>query len=241
MTREEIITFNKLIYYNNPNKCKHCGKIFPYNLRNRKFCCKSCACTYNNYLRAPRTYESRQKISKALKGRKYTEERRLRQHEINIRVHSKPPKITICPICGNEFSQKSYGSKKTCNNNCRITYMVENIKGRSYPNGHKKLKIVNNNGIDVLLESSWEIKTAELLDFKKIIWIRPKPMEWFDSNGKRHLYFSDFYLPKYDVYLDPKNPYCMSKDKEKMNYFKDKIKLIAGHLSVIELYINALN
>ena len=35
-------------------------------------------------------------------------------------------------------------------------------------------------------------------------------------DGKRRHYFPDFYLPKYDLYLDPKNDYLITKDKVKI-------------------------
>lgn len=43
-------------YYNDPNFCKNCGKIieitskrYPSDARRMKFCCRSCAGSYNNY------------------------------------------------------------------------------------------------------------------------------------------------------------------------------------------------
>ena len=38
-------------YNKNPNKCKFCGKIFPYEKRRNKFCNTSCAASFNNKLR----------------------------------------------------------------------------------------------------------------------------------------------------------------------------------------------
>lgn len=71
-----------------------------------------------------------------------------------------------------------------------------------------------------MLDSSWEIKLAKILDDLDIAWIRPKPMEWYDSTGKVHHYFSDFFLEKYDLFLDPKNDYCFIAQAEKIEYVK---------------------
>ena len=52
-----------------------------------------------------------------------------------------------------------------------------------------------------------------------IYWVRPKPIIWFDKKGIKHNYTSDFYLPRYNIYLDPKNEYCFKLQKEKIDYF----------------------
>ena len=47
-------------------------------------------------------------------------------------------------------------------------------------------------------------------------WERPIPLNWMDSEGVKHRYYPDFYLPEYNIYLDPKNSYLMKKDEEKI-------------------------
>ena len=69
----------------------------------------------------------------------------------------------------------------------------------------------------VLLDSSWEEKLAKILDDKHIKWERPKPLKWVDNAGNIHNYFPDFYLPEYNLYLDPKNPQACIKQKEKID------------------------
>jgi len=48
-------------------------------------------------------------------------------------------------------------------------------------------------------------------------WIRPKPLQWLDATGLTHNYFPDFYLPDYNLYLDPKNPHAYNVQKEKID------------------------
>lgn len=45
-------------YNLNPKTCINCGKIIPYEKRNRKFCCSSCSATYNNKnkIKKPKAY-----------------------------------------------------------------------------------------------------------------------------------------------------------------------------------------
>jgi hypothetical protein len=51
-------------------------------------------------------------------------------------------------------------------------------------------------------------------------------------------YILDFYLPKYSLYLDPKNEYCLVKDKEKMEYFEKTINIKYGHIKSVLIEIN---
>lgn len=73
--------------------------------------------------------------------------------------------------------------------------------------GHAPSKHIIYN--DVLLESTYEYKLAKSLTDNNIKWIRPKPLIWIDDNNKKHRYYPDFYLPLYDIYLDPKNDYLI--------------------------------
>jgi hypothetical protein len=68
----------------------------------------------------------------------------------------------------------------------------------------------------IILESSYEIKTAIILDALKIKWIKVRQGYKWDDNGKTRRYVPDFYLPDYDLFLDPKNDYLIKKDKQKI-------------------------
>lgn len=86
---------------------------------------------------------------------------------------------------------------------------------------HRRLKrgIVNYicvDGSEVKMDSSWEVLMAKRLDSLNITWCRPLPIKWIDLDGLDHNYFPDFYLPDYDIYLDPKNPYAVIVQQEKI-------------------------
>lgn len=68
----------------------------------------------------------------------------------------------------------------------------------------------------VLLESSYELILAKDLDNHNIAWNRPKRLKWIDNSGKQRHYTPDFYLPEFDIYLDPKNDYLIKIDSEKV-------------------------
>jgi hypothetical protein len=77
----------------------------------------------------------------------------------------------------------------------------------------KKFRVNDSFGKEVVLQSSYELRCSEILNNLKINWIRPKHLKWCDGLKK---YFADFYLPDYNIYLDPKNNYKAKLDKEKI-------------------------
>lgn len=127
---------------------------------------------------------------------------------------------TICSYCSGPMEPSKI--RKTCSDVCATRSRFS----RSYQNGSRKTFYYNG----VLLESSWELKLAKHLDSLGIKWIRPDGMNWTDSENTNRVYYPDFYLPDYDLYLDPKNLYCMRKDEEKMSVISTKVKIIYGDI-----------
>lgn len=239
---EQLRKEKKEDYYKNPKRCLQCTT--PINYRDKKikkFCNKSCAAKFNNTKRIVSNVQ-RKKTSETLK-RKYKNGELIscfsnpltRPVRRNVVLGSKSVKYTNCEVCEKLFIQKSFGLKKTCSSDCRTKLI---FKSRKYQNGKRKT-ILYNNKIqgEVLLESSWELEIAEYLDSLSVFWVRPEAISWVDKNNKKHLYYPDFYLKDYDVYLDPKNPYCLKKDEEKLKQIVKKIKLIYGDLKTIKEYI----
>lgn len=93
----------------------------------------------------------------------------------------------------------------------------EKIRQGALSSPHRRLKkgVVEYKGI--LLDSSWELELAKRLDELKIEWTRPNPIPWTDENGVIHNYFPDFYLPEYNIYLDPKNKHAIKVQEKKLN------------------------
>jgi len=80
-------------------------------------------------------------------------------------------------------------------------------------------------GSNIMLDSSWEVALAKRLDYLNIDWIRPAvPMIWIDSKNQSRHYFPDFYLPKYNLYLDPKNPAAFKAQKEKIDWLLSNVE-----------------
>lgn len=76
-------------------------------------------------------------------------------------------------------------------------------------------------GTIVKLDSSWEEMLAKRLDELNIEWHRPKFLIWEDNKNIKHHYFPDFYLPKYNLYLDPKNPQAAKVQSEKIKVLRN--------------------
>ena len=76
----------------------------------------------------------------------------------------------------------------------------------------------------VILNGSWELMVAKYLDFNNIKWERPSiPFEYIWEN-KIHLYYPDFYLPEYDIYLEVKG-YERERDKCKWKVVSNLVVL----------------
>lgn len=110
-----------------------------------------------------------------------------------------------CIICNAPYMVKEYNPKTTCSKTC----------ARKHPNcgGKRNSKSIKYKGVN--LDSTFELILAQSLDYQKIEWARPKHF-YYKINDKIKRYYPDFYLPKYDIYLDPKNDYLIKIDSKKI-------------------------
>lgn len=229
------------------SKCNNCGDSIRST---RKFCSKSCAARFNNKLRGPRSTKTKLLISESIKRwrSQHVEETTTRDNKFykNRQINKPTIELTIqCKICGKQFERQktkgngSYSRRQTCSRECAT---IASIHTRPYQNGSRKPHWYFNltQQKNVLLDSSWELCIAKYLDSLNIIWTRPNPLKWIDENNVDRLYFPDFYLEDYNVYLDPKNPYCMIRDKHKIQYISTRYNLIVGDVEYIIHYINSV-
>lgn len=108
-----------------------------------------------------------------------------------------------------DFGKGSRGRKHTPES-------IENLRQKALASKHRRLKKNTVMYKGVLLDSSWELALAERLDEMQVRWVRPEPIPWIDGKGYKHNYFPDFYLPDFDLYLDPKNPAAWNNQYEKI-------------------------
>lgn len=225
------LTFESVLPKKEIKRCQCCGNSLKRG--QKKFCSTSCSAKVTNVGKV-KSEESKIKISNKLKI--YFEENEIDRSQY---IYNRKVRDKVCTNCGNIFTTHNYRefARKTCSEECATKKKLD----RSYQNGSRKtIKYLNKWYGEVVLESTWEEKVAMELDANNIKWKRPEPLKWVDSNGESHLYYSDFYLEDYDVYLDPKNPYCMKLDKEKMSIVTKDVNVIYGDLEIVINYIKEL-
>ena len=240
----------RMEYEKCPSVCAQCVTPLTYLNRRNKFCSTSCSATFNNLRRRlqgnTRSDESRAKTrASALKhfGSLTPTEKMLRFQNYKARNgRTKNPDVEfVCSICKVRIMVPYIRRKlSTCGSeDCKVQ---ASIGQRTYQNGSRKpVWFFNpNENKDVLLDSSWEVIVATKLIDLGIKWIRPKFIKWVDNMGTTRRYFPDFYLPDYDLYLDPKNPYCMMKDLDKMAKVSELVNIVYGDIKLVISHITGL-
>lgn len=114
--------------------------------------------------------------------------------------------------------------RRTFNNYRHSIETRKLISDKAKKSNHRRLRKSTRNytkldGSIVRLDSSWEELLAKRLDELCVDWIIPSPIQWL--KGK---YFPDFYLPDFDLYLDPKNPYALLSQIEKVTWLRANVK-----------------
>jgi hypothetical protein len=112
------------------------------------------------------------------------------------------------------------GKPSTFKGKTHSAEVKEQIRQKALASSHRRLKKSTIKYNEVILDSSWELALAKRLDDLKIKWIRPQPIQWVDDQGIKHHYFADFYLVDYNLYIDPKNPFAVKVQKEKLAILK---------------------
>lgn len=158
----------------------------------------------------PRNEESRLKTSHSLMGNR------------NLPTKQK----TICPIsfCIMCSVLIKNSRRKTCSKKCYSHRMSQSLKESRRTSSRRFTKCewyISHIAGRVYLESSWESIVARSLDENNINWIRPKYLKYTLDN-KRHMYYPDFYLTDYGVYLDPKNKYQQIIDIPKLSAVRNE-------------------
>jgi hypothetical protein len=142
----------------------------------KRFCSRSCSATFNN------------------KKRDYTVFKPGPIKGTNKGVKRAAPytKIKQCVYCHHYHAKTA----KTCSPEC-LSKHLSLVTG-----GNRDCNIPGTDsfGKHFYFDSGWEITLANSLNDNKISWARPE--RFVLSTGKT--YSPDFYLPDYDVYIDPK-------------------------------------
>lgn len=207
--------------------CERCGKIMTEKFASGRFCSRSCA---NGHIHS---VESKIKVAETLK-KSYAEGK----HKIaklttaSIEHYLQDP--NTCIICGNALPY-ALRKRKTCSDKCyselhrkktQKMYLDNKLGGRCRPSTRIKYK-------NVTFDSSFELALAQSLDANNIDWQQCARFKYIDPNGLNRFYRPDFYLPAYDIYLDPKNDYLINAIDKRYGYSDiDKIEFVSKQNNV---------
>lgn len=186
-------------------KCKYCGRICKNanSLRNHERLCKE---NPNHQISSFVKYnKSRQGSSAWNKGLTKEIDERVRKYGETYRNGVKSGKI-IPWVLGKSKDT----DERIANLSKKVSESVkEKVRKNEWHKSLGKKKRVEYKGI--MLDSSWEVIVAEYLDKNKIEWIQPTSGFDYILDGVAHKYYPDFYLPKYDRYIEVKG-YERKKD-----------------------------
>jgi len=94
------------------------------------------------------------------------------------------------------------------------------------------------NGKIIVLKGTWEFRLANFLECKNIVWERPSEGFKYVIDGKTKLYFPDFYLVDYDLFIEIKG-YITKKDMIKWSQFTKKLIVITkNNINNLEDFFN---
>lgn|ERR1039457_3002679 len=212
--------------------CKQCQISI---IETKIFCSQSCAAKFNNARRTRTTWSIKAKENLSQKMKKLYKEGKITMPK-GIARSKRTKQFYKCHHCHNIFEQKNWG-QKCCSIACR-----DSIRSK---NKCAKIRIIyfnHNDNTETSLQSSWELTIAKWLDEQNIIWLRPsKRLHWFDTTMKKwRTYLPDFYLPKFNKFLDVKNPIKMKEDADKLSQLMKLFPLLLGNREEIKAFVSNL-
>jgi hypothetical protein len=193
-------------------------------------CCKHCRLSFNNLNASERANHSRWCVNNPLRA-EYVKKNNGAQLSTAESVEKRNAGIKQAHVDGKyaDAPEKGLVTKK---NNGRLTHSPETkelLRQKALASPHRRLvrsirEYTKTDGTVVQLDSSWEEALAKRLDATGVQWTRPDPIKYVDHNNVTRNYFPDFYLPDYDIYLDPKNPYAIKAQIKKIECLTLQIK-----------------
>ena len=160
-------------------------------------------------------------IAKICKAGKSTVKRWIKKHGIEIRSNSESH-IGIKRSLESRLKQSKSvtGEKNHFYGKSHKFRSIESMMSKKmyypYQGGHVKWYThTRSDGTVIKLQGTWEFETARFLDKEKEIYKVHGEFSGFPYNcsGKNKVYFPDFYLPKYNIYLEVKG------------FFNDKMRV----------------
>jgi hypothetical protein len=192
------------------------------------YCSQSCANRANNLKRGSLSKKTRLKISGTLRARK------LRGLSSPFKGAVKVPRVKVTcknPRCRKSFLIERWMDRKFCSASCAMA--VIGGKPTSPKAARGKAGIRKDISKTIYFYSRWEANIARLFNYLGIKWIyQPKTFDLKTQN-----YTPDFYLPKYNIYIEVKNffwKYSKIRDEKFRKIYPD----ISLNLILKKEYLN---
>lgn len=216
--------------------CSICGKVFTKHssfLNHERYCkFRASKPSVSNFIS---TYNVDKKVLCKYCGKQCKNKNSLIQHE--LRCNKNPEHISSIVEGFNNRGRDPWNLGLTKDRDLRVAKQAaassKALRGRSnHPQSDETRNILSvkakerefggfnmrNAAIEyngIKLDSSYELRVAKSLEENNIKWQRCNRFKYTHSDGSVHYYTPDFYLPEYDIYLDPKNDYLI----ENVNQF----------------------
>lgn len=199
----------------------------------KRFCSQKCG--RKGAVPRPQTAATRKKISDALRGRPATGPRRA-----GAILVARTEAICANPRCGKTFLYERYKNRSFCSVTCAIKTIGSRPTSPKASRGKSGIRLDISDTLN--FHSTWEANVARMYTHLGIEWLyEPKT---FDIGG--HTYTPDFYLPKYDEYLEVKNfwsSYSAERDKKfRMTHPRTYLRVLLRdeYFALQELYGRAI-
>lgn len=211
-------------------KCEKCGKEHDGSYGSGRFC--SCHCARSFSTQKDNAKETKEalcikcgkifNINKRASSKDYI----CNECRNNLKISLKKP----CSICG-KLSYKNNKSGFCRESIIKYHLMLDETRNKLSEKAkqtefwkYKRKRIIEYKGYK--FDSSYEIEVAKSLDENNIKWEKPKSFI-YHFNNKEHIYTADFYLPDFNIYLDPKNDFLIENINPGTGYKDiDKIKQV---------------
>ena len=212
--------------------CSKCSTEFDPGKWNKLFCSRSCSNSrsFSKETNKKRSLSNQKAYKKLSEFDKTNKKNHLKSICPNIAggPYTKI-KLKNCNHCNKTFwsnTAKTVSYSTTCSDECFLAIKRKNRAGS---------KTLYN---DEMYDSKWEADLAKWFNEQSILFQRPKySIPWVDTTGKVRKYFPDFYIPVLDLYVDPKNKFCIKDQQEKLDYVSRYINLIYGEIPYLKKHI----
>lgn len=217
-------------------KCHYCNNPAKFAFESGRFCCES---HHNKCPSIKNKNSSGLKI--AHKENKFLNKKLnpSRENQYSKAIRLGLPKPTISLETRKRMSLANSGRKLSQE---RKDVLSENAKLRGLGGVRQSRKILYKG---YLLGSSYELKLVQVLEELNIEWTVPTKFRYTSPDGKIRTYQPDIYIPKYNLYFDPKNDFLIKninprlgfKDVDKINWVMEQnnIQVIILSLEMINL------